>query len=233
MRLNTTRTETNRTKNLTRLSLSAIIATLASIAMWLAAVEITSAQMPTEIQQPSASVSQSSGSSILGVSPLGKALAANKDANSNYKISSRFHLQEGTTSGYLVVQVELQKGNYIYSLSQDGAVPPTTIRVVPSADFIVDGRFNPDRPAEVVENDPVFNQRLEKHRDKVQFFVPVKIRPTAELAEIKPEVMVNGQVCSEGGVCMPIRSRRVQAEFGGYFGRTVENVDSSGSTLAR
>jgi thiol:disulfide interchange protein len=150
-----------------------------------------------------------------------------------YKLSSRFHLMEGTTSGYLVVQVELEPGSYIYSLSQTGAINPTKIQVVPSEAFFIDGKFNPDRPAEVVENDPVFNQRVEKHKGKVQFFVPVKFNSVESVSQVQPEVILNGQICSTHGVFLPIREKRVKAEFGGFFGRTVESPAAEGATSLR
>jgi len=140
---------------------------------------------------------------------------------------------EGTTSGYLVVQVQLAAESYMYSLNQAGAINPTKIQVVPSDGFIVDGKFNPDRPAEIIENDPVFNQRVEKHKGKVQFFVPVKFASTEAASKTTPEVILNGQVCSTGGVCLPIRDKRVKAEFGGFFGRSVEAPTAPGTPTLR
>ena len=145
-----------------------------------------------------------------------------------YKVSSRFHLQEGTTSGYLVVQVELPPESYMYSLNQTGAIYPTKIQVVPSDGFVIDGKFNPDRPAEVTENDPVFNQRVEKHKGKVQFFAPVKFNSAEAIGKAQPEIILNSQVCSTGGVCLPIRDKRVKAEFGGFFGRSAEAEGAAG-----
>ncbi len=159
-------------------------------------------------------------------SPLKRSMTGLADQTSiqtkPYLVTSRFHLMEGTTSGYLVVQVELGPGSYMYSLNQTGAINPTKIQVVPSDAFIIDGKFNPDRPAEVIENDPVFNQRVEKHKGKVQFFVPVKFNSVEAAGEVQPEIVLNGQVCSTEGVCLPIRDKRIKAEFGGFFGRSVE-----------
>lgn len=159
-------------------------------------------------------------------SPLKRSMAGLADQTSTqtkpYSVTSRFHLMEGTTSGYLVVQVELGPGSYMYSLNQTGAIKPTKIQVVPSDAFFIDGKFNPDRPAEVIENDPVFNQRVEKHKGKVQFFVPVKFNSAEAAGEVQPEIVLNGQVCSIEGVCLPIRDKKVKAEFGGFFGRSVE-----------
>ena len=116
-----------------------------------------------------------------------------------YTVSSRFHLMEGTTSGYLVVQVDLAPESYMYSLNQAGAIDPTKIQVVPSEGFMIDGKFSPDRPAEVIENDPVFNQRVEKHKGKVQFFAPVKFTSAEAVGQVQPEIILNSQVCSTGG----------------------------------
>ena len=156
-----------------------------------------------------------------------------QEPKSTYKISARFHLQEGTNKGYLVLQFDLAKGSYIYALTQAGDLPPSKIQVIPSDEFEVTGNFNPDKQPIVEENDPVFNQRVEKHKGKIQFFVPIEVAETVDLAEFQPELVFNGQVCSDMGICMPLRNKSIKANFAGFFERSVERRESSQNTNRR
>jgi len=137
-----------------------------------------------------------------------------------YQLSGRFHLQAGTTQGYLVLECQLQPGSYIYSLTQSQPLKPTQISVTPSEQYALMGSFNPDQPAKVIEKDPVFEQRVEKHSGTVRFFVPFEIAPGVDANEVKPQLVIDGQVCSEDGFCMPINAQSVTADFAGYFERT-------------
>jgi len=133
-----------------------------------------------------------------------------------FQISSRIHLNKGTQEGYLVVEVQLAAGKHIYSLTQTGAVPPTTLKMSPNQQIQLTGAFEPDKPAVVIENHPDFQQRVEKHTDKVQFFAPIKVAATADLTKLVAEVQFDGQVCSKDA-CRPIRGKKTAGKFAGYF----------------
>ena len=133
-----------------------------------------------------------------------------------YEISSRIHLNKGTQEGYLVVEVQLADGKHIYSLTQAGDVPPTTLKMSPNQQIQLTGVFSPDKPAVVIENHPDFQQRVEKHTGKIQFFAPIKVAATADLAKLVAEVQFDGQVCSKDA-CMPIRGKKIAGKFAGYF----------------
>ena len=164
-------------------------------------------------------------------SPQASAPVQAKAAKDNkpYKITSRIHLQKGANKGYLVVQVELAKETYIYSLTQKGNIPPTKIQVAPSAQFRLTGTFNPDRPATVIEHDPVMNERVEKHKDKIQFFAPIEIAAGQDVATIIADVTFRGQACTNQGFCMPIPGAKAQGKFASYFERTAEAQGNSQS----
>ncbi len=149
------------------------------------------------------------------------------------KLTGRFHLQQGTNQGYLVLQCELPPGSYIHSLTQAEELNPTVIRIQPLDGCSVTGTFHPDRPPTVIERDPVFDQRLEKHLGKVQFFVPIQIAEGVDAAELKPRMIFDGQVCSDAGVCVPLNGKVVTASFAGYFERAAENQSNSPSTRRR
>lgn len=136
-----------------------------------------------------------------------------------YQISSRIHLNQGTQAGYLVVEVQLGQGKHIYSLTQGGAVPPTILKVLPNSQIQLTGDFSPDKPATVIEKDPDFQQRLEKHTGKVQFFAPINVAQTADLAKLTAEIQFDGQVCSKDA-CVPIRAKKITSKFAGYFENT-------------
>ena len=151
--------------------------------------------------------------------------------NKPYKVSSRFHLQQGSNTGYLVVKVELAKDSYIYSLSQKSPLKPSKIHVADSPQFELKSEFNPDRPPIVIENDPVFRQRVEKHKGEIQFFASVELAPGVEVETLSAEVSFGGQVCNDEGFCMPILGAKVEGRFAGYFERTAEKRESSQSPL--
>ena len=136
-----------------------------------------------------------------------------------YQISSRIHLNKGTRTGYLVVEAQIAPGRHIYSLTQAGVVPPTTLKMQPNPQIELTGDFSPDTPATVIENDPDFHQRLEKHTGKVQFFAPIKVDPAADLDKIAAQVQLDGQICSEEA-CLPIRAKMITGKFAGYFDGT-------------
>lgn len=135
-----------------------------------------------------------------------------------WKFEGRLHLQQGSTEGYIVLQVDLAPGHYIYSVSPEGSPAPTKIEIVPSASVKTSNSFSPDQPPSVTENDPVFQRRIEKHTGRVQFFVPCKLDPNADYKLTgMPVVEFNGQVCSKDGVCIPIRNEKIKVNFAGYF----------------
>ncbi len=155
-----------------------------------------------------------------------------KPDNSPYKMTARYHLQQGDTNGYLVLQFDLPKGNYVYSLTQGGTLRPSKISVTPVKGMKLKGKFNSDRPPTIIAMDPVFEERVEKHKGTVQFFVPIEIPSYVDAATFSPEIVFNGQVCSDKNFCMPIRNKAIRAKFAGYFarpksGRTSQKQDSS------
>lgn len=140
-----------------------------------------------------------------------------------FQISSRIHLQKGANTGYLIVKIELPKGSYIYSMAQKPPLRPSKINVAKSDQFRLNGKFNPDRPAKVIEDDPIFHQRLEKHMDVIQFFAPVEILPGVKPDTLAAEMTFTGQVCNDQGFCWPIKADKTKARFAGYFERSAEN----------
>ncbi len=144
-----------------------------------------------------------------------------------FKLSSRFHLQKGTKTGYLIVKIELPEGSYIYSLTQPAPLRPSKIKATKSNQFHMNGSFTPDTPPIVVEKDPIFEQRLEKHLNVVQFFTSVDIAPGVSPESLEAELVFSGQVCNEEGYCVPVFGAKTKGKFAGYYERTAEKRTNS------
>lgn len=146
--------------------------------------------------------------------PVANAAAAKP--KSPWQISSRIHLEKGTNQGYLVVQVDLEQGYHVYSLDPKGSPSPTRLAVLPCNDLKVTSKFVSNKAPKVIEKDPVFGQRVEKHTGQVQFFAPIQVRAGVDLQKLVQEVQFSGQVCSDSA-CQPIRKHTSKAQFAGYF----------------
>ena len=142
-------------------------------------------------------------------------------------LTARFHLVKGTRKGVLILKAQIPKESYVYSVTQQGNPPPSKITVTESPHFKIAGTFASDRHPKIIEDDPVFHVRLEKHFKLVQFFVPIKLTDNVDPQTLTPEIVFNGQVCSEKGTCMPIRNRKISAQFAGYFEQQAENAADS------
>lgn len=135
-----------------------------------------------------------------------------------FRLSSRFLLKNGTNEGYLIVKVELPNQSYIYSLTQPEPFPKTKITVASSPHFSLTGKqcFTPDRNPKIIEKDPDFGARLEKHSGIVQFVVPLKINKTIAAKELQIQIELDGQVCDEV-TCLPFFRKKTTAKFAGFY----------------
>lgn len=135
------------------------------------------------------------------------------------KMSARYHIEDGTNAGFLIVRVEIPKGNHIYGLNQPKPLRKSEIMVEQSQQFTSEKKFKSDKKPKVIDRDPLFEVRVEKFQGSVQFYVPVKIAAGSDPAKILPKVAFTGQVCSEDGYCTSVDKLTVKAKFKGYFQR--------------
>ncbi|MEM7456135.1 MAG: hypothetical protein AAF456_17450 [Planctomycetota bacterium] len=144
-----------------------------------------------------------------------------------FQLKGRFHLVNGTRSGFLILRAEIPEGSYIYSLSNAEGPGPSTVAVAPGTTFRTGERFDSDRHPIVIEHDEVLGCRLEKHYSLVQFYVPIEIAEGVDPATVRPEITFNGQICSADSHCMLLRDQRVAADFAGYFEQQADNSGNS------
>ena len=145
-----------------------------------------------------------------------------KKTDHGYQCSARFHLQEGSRKGYLVVQVKMKPGLSIYSvkkskpnrLSKGADDRPSTKIVVSKTKLLTQvGDFSPDKPAKRA-NDPYLG-KIDKHTGVVQFFAPIELSTLADLKKDKLTIRLNGLICDQQS-CLPI-DKELSAKFAGYF----------------
>ena len=135
------------------------------------------------------------------------------------QLAARYHVDTGTNRGYLIVKAIMPVGSYIYGIYQQDESPCSKIEIGQSTQFKVLGKFKADKKAKVVVNDPVFESRLEKYYDVVQFYVPIELADQVDPAKIKPVVRFTGQMCSDEGYCIPIQGKTMAVKFMGFFQR--------------
>lgn len=173
------------------------------------------------------------GNQILPSAALDHAGASFSHSGESYQMSSRIHLQRGADTGYLVVRVDLEEGSHIYSLTQTGDIGPTKIEVAKTRQFQLTGKFTPDIPPEITEFDPIFEHRVEKHTGVVQFFAPIRITRGTDSTKLNATLTINGQVCTDDNICMPIAGVKITGKFAGYFERTAKKQKSPQKTPPR
>ena len=186
-------------------------------------------------QAPPAAAASSNGFSQAFQSPFqpGQAHPSQQEARDPWKFEGRLHLQKGTSEGYLVLQMDLDQGHYIYSVSPEGSPAPTKISVVKNPAIQTRGDFAPNVQPEVNENDPVFQRRIEKHKGRVQFFIPCQLDARVDFqATGMPVIEFNGQVCSTDGVCIPINGQKIAVTFAGFFERANQSANKAGQPAA-
>ena len=138
-------------------------------------------------------------------------------AQTEPKITGTYKIEKGTRHGWVIVSVEVPAGCHIYALTQKGSPPPTKLKIADSEDFVLLDKFTADKAPKVIEHDPVFEQRVEKHdAGKVNFMAPIRINDGVDLADLPIDLKFHGQVCSESG-CKPLFNKPVETSFAGYY----------------
>jgi DsbC/DsbD-like thiol-disulfide interchange protein len=148
------------------------------------------------------------------------------------KLSARFELEKGKTTGRVVLECEIPEGSHIYSVDQTSPPGPTKIKIGGSDSFKTNGPFVADRKPEIIEHDPIFEARIEQFADKVAFFAPIEVTPSADLKKLTIHLTVTCQVCSDSG-CILVRNKKVDASFAGYFDPAEEEAQNEQNAAKR
>ena len=77
--------------------------------------------------------------------------------------------------------------------------------------------FRSDKKPHVVENDPVFDQRVETYNEgKIKLLAPIEIANGTDLEKLLVDLKFHGQVCSDSG-CKPLFNKPIEVKFGGFY----------------
>ncbi len=142
--------------------------------------------------------------------------------NSPINLTARFHIEKAKRTGFLIVKAVVPKGSHIYSLNQTAPLSPTRLALSEMSEMRATGKFKADKESQVIENDPIFETKVEQHSGTIQFYVPIEIASDVDPGRLKPVTIFSGQVCSDEGYCIPIQNQKVSAEFAGYFERQAQ-----------
>lgn len=134
------------------------------------------------------------------------------------ELTGEYQVAAGRREGRLVIDAQMSAGWYVYSLTQKpGGPQKSDIQVTASDMFELLGPFTPDKPPKV-KNEEIFdNLPVEKHPEHVRWTAPIRISSGADPEKLAISVKYSGQVCQDGGVCIPIHGKEVPVLFGGTY----------------
>ncbi len=143
-------------------------------------------------------------------------VSANVQAQENeLKVSATYQIEEGHRHGWIMMKIEIPKDHHIYSLTQEGNPPPSKVVVAESDQFKLMKAFSSKEKPIVIEHDEVFAQRVEKHEGKITFMAPITVADAADLQNVKFDVKLSGQICSDKG-CRLLK-KPVEVAFAGFY----------------
>lgn len=137
-------------------------------------------------------------------------------AQNELKIKGTYQIEKNQRHGWLILNLEIPDGCHVYALTQEGTPPPTRLKLEESDQFELLEKFKANKKPKVIENDPIFEQRIEKHEGKIAFMAPIKIAAAVELESVEFQLKMNGQLCNDSG-CQLISDRKIEVEFAGFY----------------
>ena len=135
-------------------------------------------------------------------------LLGQKKSSHHLTVKGRFILDESKAKGYLQIRADLADKWHIYSMTQPqgvGAPQKTKIIVQDSPDFQVIGSFTADK-APSIKNLQYVSVPIEEFSGHVVWSAPIELSNGVDPAQLTIQGEIDGQICEEDGVCMPLSS---------------------------
>ncbi len=142
------------------------------------------------------------------------------------EFSGSFQLTEGSLDGVLSITAKIAPKWHIYSTTQlKGGPRKSELTFVKSQEVESVGKFSPDHDPHVHtptfdDGKPIFPVASEEFQDKVTWTAPIRLAPGTDPSNVTMTIIYDGQVCAEadeGGACINIDERSIEAEFAGYI----------------
>ena len=144
--------------------------------------------------------------------------------DANLQIAASLRMTAGSQVGLLEVTATMNKTWHVYSLTQPPGGPnKTVIKLAPSREYRLLGSFAPDRPPHKKFLD-VFKIDGEEHSEQVTWSVPVEVAKTAASGKLAITGHVLGQVCADGGACIPLDPK--QTRFTANVGNSLSAAET-------
>ncbi len=138
----------------------------------------------------------------------------------NATFEAKYELQEGGQVGRVSVIATIGDNWHMYSTTQpDGGPLPTEIKMI-SESVKVTGPFVPDHAPEIGSNEVWPGLPIEEHHGVVTWIAPFDVVKELNPDETKLELSLDGQVCTDGGSCIPV-SEKLSAKFVGNYAKQV------------
>lgn len=133
----------------------------------------------------------------------------------NAQFEASFELERGGLTGRLSVTANIAEGWHMYSTTQPDGGPMAT-KISLSGEGIEAGPFVPNHAPDITFIEAIWpGLPIEQHHGEVVWSAPIKVAEGFKAEEAKVTATVDGQVCMDGGSCIPI-NEKVTAKFAGY-----------------
>lgn len=172
---------------------------------------------PSAVFGPSAAAQQAGRNPFTQLQGLDNLQLSTLEEKENVTIEAAIRWQEGADVGRLEVTATIEDSWYVYSITQEPGGPKRTeIEIRDATAFEPTGPFVALQEPKRSESDVWKGLTVEKQFQKVTWAAP--IRKTADVSpeNVEAVVVVEGQVCSEAGSCIPFELKTV-ADFGGTY----------------
>ncbi len=159
-------------------------------------------------------------------------LLGQRSSGERLTVKGRFILDASKSAGFLQIRVDLADRWHIYSTTQPqgvGAPQATKVLVTDHADLQVVGPFTPDSQPKV-KNLKYVSVPIEEYGGHVVWSAPIQLKPGVDPTEIVIQGEVDGQICEEDGVCLPLSS--VDTTFRASFDESLVVPPSNQAAVA-
>ena len=129
----------------------------------------------------------------------------------NLQVEAHVRMAPSGKLGMLEITLTMDQGWHVYSLTQPSGGPmKSSIKLDPSEQYRLLGSFSPDRPPYMHYVD-VFDMDAEEFSHRVTWSVPIELTGGSS-SNLKIEGFVEGQVCADGGACIPFGEEEARFE---------------------
>ena len=134
----------------------------------------------------------------------------------NTTFEAEYQLASDGQAGRVSVTVTIADGWHMYSNTQPDGGPLATKLELTAPQLTRSGPFIPDHAPEISSNKVWPGLPIEEHHGQVTWTAPFSVSQGFNPDEQEVQVSLDGQVCTDGGACVPL-SEKLIAKFAGNY----------------